>query len=48
MRVGLGSRRRTNSELMMKGFSGGSVIKSPPANAGSIPDLGRSLISQDS
>ena len=25
-----------------KGFFGGSVVKNPPANAGSIPNLGRS------
>ena len=29
-----------------EGFPGGSVVESPPANAGLIPDLGRSYMPQ--
>ena len=40
---------KQKAENEIKGFSGGSVVKNPPANAGdtgdegSIPELGRSL-----
>ena len=34
-----------NTQYILRGFSGGSVVKNVPANAGdmdSVPDLGRS------
>ena len=41
--------KKTQQELGLQGFPGGSVLKNPPANAadmGSIPDLGRSYMQQ--